>query len=817
MAEPINITEDMRGDVEFLKNSIANHLHYTLGKDKYTATKRDLFLAVAYTVRDQLTDRWIKTQQAYYKNDSKRVYYLSLEFLMGRTLENALINLNILENCQKALNDLGVSLEQIIEVEVDAGLGNGGLGRLAACLLDSMATLKIPGYGYGIRYDYGIFSQVIQNGYQIEKPENWLRYGNPWEISRPEYLFKVEFYGRVIQYKDEKGILRCEWRETEEVMAMAFDTPIPGYENNIVNTLRLWQAKSSRGFNLDYFNHGDYVRAVEDIALNENISKVLYPNDNIFVGRELRLKQEYFLVSATLQDIIRRYNKAHIHLDELPQKVAIQLNDTHPALAIPELMRILIDREELSWDKAWELTQETLNYTNHTLLPESLERWPVPTMERVLPRHLQIIYEINRRWLEEVEKRFPKDLNKLRALSIIEEGYPKKINMANLCLVGCRKVNGVSALHSELLKQSVFKDFFEIIPEKFTNKTNGVTPRRWIREANPLLSHAITEKIGNEWVADLDQLHKLEAFASDTAFLEELNQIKYANKERLAKIIYAEHEVAVNPNSLFDIQVKRIHEYKRQLLNLLHVINFYNQIRDNPGREFVPRTVIFGGKAAPGYFMAKRIIKLINAVAEVINKDPLAHDFLKVFFLSNYRVSLAERMIPAADLSEQISTAGTEASGTGNMKFSLNGALTICTLDGANVEMIEEVGRENFFVFGLTTEEVARLKAIGYHPWDIYNSHLALKRVLDMIRDGFFCNGDRELFRPIVDSLLKGGDPFLLLADYEAYIQCQAQVDAEFQNREGWNRKALLNIARMGKFSSDRTVKEYAKEIWRLD
>lgn len=811
----ITKTEDLKGDSESLKAYILEHLHFTLGKDKYTVTKRDLFFSVAYAIRDQLIGRWIKTQQQYYDADAKRVYYLSLEFLMGRTLENSLINLNLYENCKKAVHDLGYDLDQLFDVEPDAGLGNGGLGRLAACILDSMATLGIPGYGYGIRYDYGIFTQIIQNGYQVEKPENWLRYGNPWEICRSEYVYPIQFYGKVIQYTDEKGVLHCDWVDAEEVVAMAYDTPIPGYNNDTVNTLRLWQAKSTRGFNLDYFNHGDYIRAIEDVARNENISRVLYPSDNFFTGQELRLKQEYFLVSATLQDILRRYNKGHIHLDLFPDKVSIQLNDTHPALAVPELMRLFIDREEINWEKAWELTTKTLAYTNHTLLPEALERWPVSMFEKVLPRHLEIIYEINKRWLEIVDKHFPGDVEKKKTLSIIEEN-PKRINMAHLAIVGCHKVNGVSALHSQLLETQVFKDFIDIFPKKFTNKTNGVTPRRWLKVANPRLASHITNHIGESWIRNLSELHRLAPLADEPNFRSEFGKIKKYNKERLSKIIYAEHEINVNLDSLFDVQVKRIHEYKRQLLNLLHVITQYMRIHNNPHGNYTPRTVIFGGKAAPGYYMAKRIIKLINSVADLINHDPVTKDLLNVFFLSNYRVSLAEKLIPAADLSEQISTAGTEASGTGNMKFALNGAMTICTLDGANIEMIEEVGRDNFFVFGLTSQEVHRLKSQGYNPWDIYHNNLELKAVLDLISSGHFTNGDQEIVKPIINSLLYGGDHFLLLADYASYIACQSEVSNLYQNQDLWIKKAILNTANMGKFSSDRTVKEYAEDIWNL-
>lgn len=808
--------EHLKGDAASLKNAIQKHLHFTFAKDRYTATKRDIFLAIVYAIRDQLVGRWIKTQQNYYTSDCKRVYYLSMEFLMGRTLENSLVNLGILENCQKAIHDLGYDLNILFEVESDAGLGNGGLGRLAACFLDSMATLGIAGYGYGIRYDYGIFTQKIQNGYQFETPDNWLRYGNPWEICRSEYLYPIHFYGHVVQYHDERGKLRCEWIETEEVFAMAYDTPICGYNNDTVNTLRLWQAKSPRGFDFSYFNHGDYIRAVEDITIKENISKVLYPNDNIFVGQELRLKQEYFLVSATIQDIIRRYNKGHIHLDALPDKVAIQLNDTHPALAIAEMMHILVDREELSWDKAWELTTETFSYTNHTLLPEALERWPIPLLEKVLPRHVQIIYEINRKWLEEVNRSYPGNVEKQCNLSIIEENQPKKINMANLAIVGSRKVNGVSALHSELLKTQVFPDFYEIEPEKFTNKTNGITPRRWLKGCNPELADLITASIGEGWIKDLSQLKRLIAFEKDGEFCSQWHAIKKANKELLAKVIFTEHEIKVDPLSLFDCHVKRIHEYKRQHLNILRVIHAYNCIKDNPNGNWVPRTIIFSGKAAPGYFLAKLIIKLINSVAEVINHDTLIGDRLKVIFLENYRVSLAEKIIPAADLSEQISTAGTEASGTGNMKFSLNGALTIGTLDGANIEILEEVGAENIFIFGMKTEEVHNLKDQGYSPWNCYNQNPELRRVLDMISEGFFSQGDRELFKPLLHSLLDGGDPFCVLADFPDYIHCQEQVSTLYSHPQEWITKSIHNVANMGKFSSDRTIAEYAQEIWRL-
>lgn len=809
--------EHLRGDADALKKSILEHLYFTLAKDKYTATKRDVFLAVAYAIRDQMVGRWIKTQQQYYDVDAKRVYYLSMEFLIGRTLENSLVNLGLLENCRKAIHDLGFDLDMLIEMEADAGLGNGGLGRLAACFLDSMATLGIPGYGYGIRYDYGIFTQKIQEGSQLETPDNWLRYGNPWEICRSEYLYPIQFYGRIIQYSDARGKLHCEWVDAQEVMAMAYDTPICGYDNDTVNTLRLWQAKSPRGFDLSYFNHGDYIRAVEEIALTENISKVLYPNDNIFEGKELRLKQEYLLVSATIQDIVRRYNKGHIHLDALPDKVAIQLNDSHPSLAIPEMMRLLVDREELSWDKAWELTCGCFSYTLHTLLPEALEKWPLSLLEKVLPRHVQIIFEINKRWLEEVDRHYPGNLEMKRKLSIIEEEPVKLVNMAHLAIVGSHKVNGVSALHSDLVKHQMFKDFWEMNKEKFTNKTNGVTPRRWLKVANPALSQLITNHIGNNWARELNLLEKLSFYENDTPFCHEWHQVKRHNKERLARLIFSELEIRVDPDSLFDCQVKRFHEYKRQLLNALRVVHDYCRLKDNPQLDYVPRTVIFSGKAAPGYFIAKRIIKLITSIANVINHDRTLSDKLKVIFLENYRVSLAEQIIPAADLSEQISTAGTEASGTGNMKFALNGALTIGTLDGANIEIREEVGEDNIFIFGLKTEEICALKNQGYNPWDAYHQNPEIKRVFDMISEGYFSAGDRELFKPLIHSLLDGGDEYFLLADFAAYISCQQEVSSLYRNRESWIKKSIRNVAKIGKFSSDRTIKDYASEIWKLD
>ena len=799
---PFNDEFHLRGDSKHLAQSIIEHLHYTIGKDKSNATKRDIFTAVSHAVRDQMIGRWIKTQNQYQDADPKRVYYLSMEFLIGRTLRNSLVNLNLLENCQKAVHDLGYDLDLIFEMEFDAGLGNGGLGRLAACLLDSMATLALPGYGYGIRYEYGIFTQRFEDGNQIEKPDNWLRYGNPWEICRSEYLYPIHFYGKL----SDTG-----WVEAQELVAVAYDTPVPGYNNNTVNTLRLWQAKSARGFELNYFNHGDYIRAVEDIALTENLSRVLYPNDNIFEGKELRLKQEYFLVSATLQDILRRYNSGHVHLDQLADKVAIQLNDTHPALAIAEMMHLLVDREEISWEKAWKLTTNIFAYTNHTIMPEAIEKWPLPLLQKVLPRHLQIIQKIDSQWLRSV----PDSANH-NTISIIEEGNPSRVNMAHLAIVGSHKVNGVSVLHSELLKKEVFSNYYQLNPEKFTNKTNGITPRRWLKECNPHLSNLITSKIGESWITHLEDLQQLKKDAKDSSFQQEIMNAKRANKEFLAKVIHAKNEVSINTDSIFDCHIKRIHEYKRQLLNALHIIDLYNRIKDGEKSDFYPRTFIFGGKAAPGYFIAKLIIKLINSIAEVVNNDPTINDLIKVAFIRNYRVSLAEKMIPAADLSEQISTAGTEASGTGNMKLALNGALTIGTLDGANIEILEEVGKENIFIFGLKTDEVKALKQSGYNPLDYYNNSSSLKRALDLISSGFFSNGDKELFKPLVDSLLHHGDYYCLLADFESYVAAQNQVTTTFQDRPLWAEKSIINIASMGHFSSDRTIQEYASEIWKL-
>jgi starch phosphorylase len=798
-------------------DSLSHHLTYTVSKTPPTATDRDWFEVTAHAIRDRMVERWMETMQRYYRSDAKRVYYLSLEFLVGRALSNAALNLDIQDECKQALHALGKEYEAVCEVEFDAALGNGGLGRLAACFLDSMATLGLPGYGYGIRYEYGMFRQGIEDGCQVEHPDNWLRYGNPWEFPRPEVLFPVQFYGKVVEYRHGNEPTRYHWVDTDEVMAMAYDTPVPGYGGHTVNNMRLWAAKSSRDFDLRYFNQGNYIQAVADKNESENLSKVLYPDDSTEMGRELRLKQQYFFVSASLQDILFRYQKHHDTWDALPDKVAIQLNDTHPSIAIAEMMRLLVDIHHQPWDYAWDLTTRVFSYTNHTLMPEALETWPVALFEHILPRHLQIIYEINHRFLQEVMRHFPGNPDLLRRMSLIDEDHGRRVRMAHLAIVGSHTVNGVAALHTELMKNTIFADFNRLSPGKIVNMTNGVTPRRWLNQANPGLTALITSRIGKDWVTDLDQLAKLRPHAEDAEFRKEFRAVKRANKTRLASLIHERLKIEVDPDTLFDVQVKRIHEYKRQLLNVLHIVTLYNRIRMETTRtDFVPRTVIIAGKAAPGYAMAKRIIRLINNVADVVNHDPQVRGLLKVAFIPNYDVSNAERIIPAADLSEQISTAGTEASGTGNMKLALNGALTIGTLDGANIEIMEEVGKENFFLFGLTTPEVEELRHQGYNPWDYYHSNEELKLALDMIASGYFSPDEPQRFQPIVDALLRHGDHYLLLADYASYVACQDQVSALFRDPEEWSRRAILNVAGMGRFSSDRTIREYAERIWHI-
>ena len=808
--------DKLGNDPASLKRSLSNRLIYSLGKDPITATHRDWLHTTAYAVRERLIERWMETMRSYYRSDAKRVYYLSMEFLTGRLLTNSLLNMGFYGECRGALADLELDIDRISELEVDAALGNGGLGRLAACFLDSMATLRLPGYGYGIRYEYGMFNQRIENGYQVEHPDNWLRYGNPWEFPRPEVLFPVKFGGRVVQFKDEQGHARFHWVDTEDVMAMAYDTPVPGYHTTTVNNMRLWAAKASRDFNLKYFNEGNYIKAVEDKNESENLSKVLYPDDTTLMGRELRLKQQYFFVCASLQDILRRFIKFHPSLDTLPDRVAIQLNDTHPSIAIPELMRVLIDVHRLDWDRAWDITRRTFSYTNHTLMPEALETWPVSLFEVILPRHLQIIYEINFRFLEDARHRDPGDVDLLRRISIVDEAGGRRLRMSHLAIVGSHAVNGVSQIHTDLMKKTIFADFERFFPDRIINITNGITPRRWLHQANPGLSSLITSRIGTGWLCDLSELKKLVPLAEDGSFRKEFLAVKQANKERLAEIIKMRLKLMADPASLFDVQIKRIHEYKRQLLNVLHIVTRYNRIRAGRAGSLVPRTVIFGGKAAPGYAMAKLIIKLIHSVGDIVNNDPVVEDRLKVVFIPNYSVSNAEKIIPACDLSEQISTAGTEASGTGNMKLALNGALTIGTLDGANIEMKDEVGEDNIFIFGLKAEDVAALRAKGYNPWDIYNKTEELRQALDMIAGGYFSPDAPHRFKPIFDALTGYGDHFLLLADYVSYIGCQERVDALYRDHEEWSRRAILNVAGMGRFSSDRTIREYAETVWKV-
>ena len=805
-----------RTDPQVLKRMLVNHLTYTEGKSLKNATDRDWFEASAHSVRDQLIEQQLKTAAANLGKDPKRLYYLSLEFLIGRTLSNAALNLGLESSLREGLKELGKDIEEVEETEIDAALGNGGLGRLAACFLDSMATLDLPGQGYGIRYEYGMFNQSIENGQQVERPDNWLRYGNPWEFQRPERMYPVTFFGRVVQFSDGKGGVEHHWVDGETVMAMAYDLPIPGYKTDTVNSLRLWAAKSTREFNLESFNAGNYLNAVQDKSLSESLSKVLYPNDSSAVGKELRLRQEYFFVSASIQDILAGFLLEHKDWNKLPEKVAIQLNDTHPAVAVSELMYQLMDVHKLKWDHAWSLVTKIFAYTNHTLMPEALETWAVEKFERVLPRHLEIIFEINRRFLAQVNHNFPGDTDLLRRVSIIDENNGRRVRMAHLAVVGSHTVNGVAAIHSELLKTTLFADFHRIFPGKFINVTNGITPRRWLNQCNPELTAIITSRIGAGFVRNLDQLKKLIPHAEDAAFRKEFSAVKQANKQHLAEYIKKTVGITVDPNSMFDIQIKRIHEYKRQLLNVLHVITLYNRIRSGNAHGISPRTVIFAGKAAPGYKLAKLIVRLINDVANIVNEDPAVHGMLKVVFLPNYDVSSAEKLFPASDLSEQISTAGTEASGTGNMKMALNGALTIGTLDGANVEILEEVGENNIFIFGLTTPQVAELRVHGYSAWGYYNGNDELRQVLDMIGNGFFSVEEPDRYRQIFDNLTQHNDHYLLLADYASYIATQDMVGLLYQDKEEWTRRAILNVANMGKFSSDRTIMEYAKNVWNV-
>lgn len=803
------------GEIRAIKEAIINHLIYSLGKDPVEAQDRDWYLALALTVRDRLTFRWIETQRRYYVKSAKRLYYLSMEYLLGHALINNLLNLGECEVFHQALEELGQNLEQLAQIEDEAALGNGGLGRLAACFLDSLATLHLPGFGYGIRYEYGIFRQSIEHGWQVEHPDNWLRYPHPWEIARPEIRHRIQFGGRTETYRDGVGKRRRRWVDSDDVLALAYDVPIPGYGGQTVNNLRLWTAKASREFDLSYFNQGNYIQAVAEKIQSENLSKVLYPDDTTQMGRELRFRQEYFFASASVQDILAQYLQDHGDLDAFPKRVAIQLNDTHPALAIPELMRILLDHHGLPWERAWEISVNTFSYTNHTLLPEALETWPLSLFERFLPRHLEIIYEVNARFLGEVGARHPGDSDLIRRLSLIEEDGEKRIRMAHLAVVGSHKVNGVSKLHTELMQTTIFKDFVRLYPDRFVNITNGVTPRRWINQCHPPLARLITQALGPQWITQAERLDRLAPLAGDPAFRQAFQAAKRASKTQLAEHLRACLQVTVDPQTLFDVQIKRIHEYKRQLLNVLHVITRYNRLRS--GLDLLPRTVILGGKAAPGYTMAKLIIKLIHDVAQVINRDPQVKGRLSMVFVPNYGVACAMMLIPATELSEQISTAGTEASGTSNMKMALNGALTIGTLDGANIEIREAVGADNFFSFGHTAEALRTLRQRGYNPWDYYHANRELKSALDMIAEGFFSPDDPRRFRPLIDSLLGGGDRFAVLADYTDYIACQERIDQLYLNQEEWATRAILNVAHAGRFSSDRAIREYAAKIWNIE
>ncbi|MFZ9916749.1 MAG: glycogen/starch/alpha-glucan phosphorylase [Methylophilaceae bacterium] len=798
------------------KKALQSHLVYSIFKTEQVATPRDWYSTTAYTVRDHVIERWVKTVEKYAEEDPKRIYYLSLEFLIGRMLSNASLNLGVDAEIKKGLNALGHKIENVVEWEHDAALGNGGLGRLAACFLDSMATMDIPGMGYGIRYEYGMFRQSIDNGQQIENPDNWLRYGNIWEFQRPASIYTVNFYGRVVEFENGSSI-ESHWIDADSVVAMAYDVPIPGYATQTVNTLRLWSAKSAKEFNLNQFNDGNYELAVEGRNASESISKVLYPNDASASGRELRLKQQYFFVSASIQDILHRFLLKHDDWTKLPDKIVIQLNDTHPAIAVAEMMYQLVDIHRLDWDFAWSLAEKIFAYTNHTLMPEALETWSLDLFNTLLPRHLAIILRINHTFLEKVNHQFPGDSDLLRRVSIIDETNGRSVRMAHLAVIGSFKVNGVAALHSDLLKKTLFADFHRIFPNKFANVTNGITPRRWLNQCNPELTLLIEKVIGKKFQRDLDKLRLLTPLAEDAQFRKAFRKVKHKNKVKLANKIEELMGIKINPNSMFDIQIKRIHEYKRQLLNILHVITLYNRIRKGQAKNAVPRVVIFGGKAAPGYWMAKLIIRLINDVAAIINEDLAVGDQLKVIFYPNYDVSAAELLFPASDLSEQISTAGTEASGTGNMKMALNGALTIGTLDGANVEIMQEVGDENIFIFGLKADEVSVTKSNGYNPWDYYNSNPELKETLDMITSGYFSIEEPGRYQAIFDNLLNKGDQYLLLADYASYIQTQEHVSGLYKDKEEWSRRAILNVARMGKFSSDRSIREYADNIWKLD
>jgi starch phosphorylase len=799
-----------------LKNAFLDDLFYVQGKFPALATHNDYYMALAYAVRDRMLQRWISTATIYTKQASRTVAYLSAEFLMGPHLGNNLINLGILDRATQCVAELGLNVDELLQQEEEPGLGNGGLGRLAACFIDSMATLEVPSVGYGIRYEFGIFSQEIIDGWQVEKTDKWLRYGNPWELVRPEWAVEVRLGGSTEQYIDEHNRLRVRWVPHKTVIGVPYDTPILGYQTNTANTLRLWRSEAPESFDFAIFNSGDYYGAVQQKVASENLSKVLYPNDEQLRGKELRLEQQYFFVSCSLQDMLRILRTQKLPVDQFHEKFAVQLNDTHPAIAIAELMRLLVDEALVPWTDAWKVTCKTFAYTNHTLLPEALERWPLDMFGRVLPRHLQIIYEINAHFLEEVRMRFLGDEARIARLSLIDESGERYVRMAHLACVGSHAINGVADLHSELLKRDVLKDFYELWPQKFSNKTNGVTPRRWMVLANPKLSDLISEHIGTDWIKDLSRLKSLEPLTENADFRARWREIKQHNKRNFAALALERTGIVIDPNSMFDILVKRIHEYKRQHLQVLHIVALYHRIKSNPAIEIQPRAFIFGGKAAPGYHLAKLMIKLITAVGDVVNRDPDVRDRLKVVFLPNFNVTNAQKIYPAADLSEQISTAGKEASGTGNMKFCMNGALTIGTLDGANIEIRDEVGADNFFLFGLNAPEVYALKSGAYRPMDYYNANQGLREVIDLIRSGFFSRGDTELFRPLMDGLLYH-DPYLLLADFQSYLDCQSRASEAYADTERWTRMSILNTARSGKFSSDRTIREYCADIWRVN
>ncbi len=802
--------------VESLKRQVEDQLVYSLARDDETATNRDWWIATSKAVQAIIVERMIATMAAYNENNVRRVYYLSLEFLMGRLFSNSLWSAGIYKDMERALTEMGLDPESLRDEEYDMGLGNGGLGRLAACFLDSLATLDLPAVGYGIHYEYGLFKQEFRDGKQIELPDAWMSYGTPWEIVRPEYTMEINLYGNVENVFDNRGGYVQKWVNTRKVLGVPYDIPIPGYGTNTVNFLRLWESRASEEFDLEAFNRGGYSEAVSEKTVSETISKVLYPNDKTETGKELRLVQQYFLVACSIKDIIRRFHHRNEGWENFPKKVVVQLNDTHPALAVAELQRVLYDEEGLSWDEAWDIVTRTFAYTNHTLLPEALEKWSVPLFERVLPRHLQIIFEINKHFLELVEQKWPGDVEKKRMLSLIEEDGQQMVRMGHLSVVGSFSVNGVAELHTKLLRENLFAEFDQLYPGKFNNKTNGITPRRWLLACNEPLSELITGRIGDGWVRDLDQLRQLEQFADDPGFQDEFMAVKHHNKQHLAGIIKDQCDVEVDPQAIFDVQIKRLHEYKRQHLNLLHILTLYRQLVQNPDAKITPRVFIFAAKAAPGYDMAKTIIHAINSVGAKINSDERINGMLKVVFMPNYRVSLAQRIVPAADVSEQISTAGKEASGTGNMKLALNGALTIGTLDGANVEIREEVGDENIFIFGNTVDEVKELWAKGYNPQELLEQNEELRAVVDWVGSNYFTPHEPGALNMLRDNLIYH-DPFLVLADYQAYCECQQQVDACYRDRARWARMAILNTARMGKFSSDRTIRQYAKEIWQLE